>query len=90
VSVAAVVVAAPAHADTTSDIAMWTMVHNVYGLDISHDDAIAQGLAVCLVLEKPHVTFANVALQVMDMHPDWTATDAAHFAGSATGAYCPD
>jgi hypothetical protein len=46
--------------------------------------------AICAYLSQPHTTFAMAGMQVLEMHPDWTPEDAGHFAGAATGAYCPD
>jgi len=54
------------------------------------EDAFAQGVAVCLVLDEPGETPTDVATQVIGMHPTWNRIDAQHFVGAAEERYCPD
>lgn len=79
-----------AHADPEKNDIFWTVVHEVYGINITRTDALNQGAAVCAWLETTHKPFAMAGLQLMEMHPDWSLEDAGHFAGAATSAWCPE
>jgi hypothetical protein len=80
-----------AHADTSSDQAflLGLKLFHVPTDGMSNNELLNEGHAVCVFLQQPHTFFAEVGLQLMKMHPDWTVADAGHFAGSATGAWCP-
>src|ERR1700752_3123541 len=67
---------------------LFTLEH--FGLRLSHDDAFAHGVAVCLVLNEPGETLSDVVTQVIGMHPMWNRTDVQHFVGAAEEGYCPD
>jgi Protein of unknown function (DUF732) len=84
--------AAPAQADTTTDQAflLTLKMYRVPTDDMSNRELLAEGQAVCAYLQQPHTFFAEAGLQLMHMHPSWGVDDAAHFAGAATGAWCPD
>lgn len=88
--VAAFIASAPvAAADPASGEAFWARIHDVYHIPISHDDAMAEGPAVCTYLDQPGTDFEQAGLQVLQMHPDWTVDQASEFAGAATGAWYP-
>jgi hypothetical protein len=60
-----------------------------FGLHLSRDNAFAQGVGVCLVLDEPGETLTDVVTQVIGMHPTWNRIDAQHFVGAAEDRYCP-
>jgi Protein of unknown function (DUF732) len=86
------VIAAPVHADASASDrhAAYLLTLKHFGLNLSHDDAFAQGVAVCLVLDEPGETRTDVVMQVIGMHPTWNLVDAQHFVGPAEERYCPD
>lgn len=88
-AISAVVFSIPAHADPESAEEFWAVVHSMYHIPISHDDAMAEGPAICLYLDQPGTNFEEAGMQVLKMHPDWTVDPAGEFAGAATGAWCP-
>lgn len=88
-AISAVVFSIPAHADPESAEEFWAVVHSMYHIPISHDDAMAEGPAICLYLDQPGTNFEEAGMQVLKMHPDWTVDQAGEFAGAATGAWCP-
>jgi len=90
--VSSAVIAAPVPADPSGSDRhagyLFTLEH--FGLQLSREDAFAQGVAVCLVLNEPGETHSDVVTQVIGMHPRWNRIDAQHFVGAAEEGYCPD
>ena len=86
------VIAAPAPADPSASDrhAAYLLTLEHFRLHLSRDDAFAQGVAVCLVLDEPGETLTDVVTQVIGMHPTWNRIDAQHFVGAAEERYCPD
>ena len=86
------VIAAPVHADSSASDrhAAYLLTLERFGLNLSRDDAFAQGVAVCLVLDEPGETLTDVVMQVIGMHPAWNPIDAQYFVGAAEERYCPD
>src|ERR1700752_316873 len=88
----AAVIAAPVRADPSASDRhagyLFTLEH--FKLHLSRDDAFAQGVAVCLVLNEPGETPTDVVTQVIGMHPTWNRIDAQHLVGAAQERYCPD
>jgi hypothetical protein len=86
------VVAAPAPADPSASDrhAGYLFTLERLGLHLSHDDAFAQGVGVCLVSSEPGETLSDVVTQVSGMHPAWNRIDAKNFVGAAQERYCPD
>lgn len=86
------VIAAPVHADSSASDrhAGYLLTLERLGLNLSRDDAFAQGVAVCLVLDQPGETLTDVVTQVNRMHPTWNPIDAQHFVNAAQERYCPD
>ena len=92
ISVGGCVGVGAASADTTTDQA-FLLTLNMYRVptdDMSNRELLTEGHAVCAYLRQPDTFFAEAGLQLMRMHPSWGVDDAAHFAGAATGAWCPD
>jgi hypothetical protein len=92
ISVGSCVGVGAASADTTTDQA-FLLTLNMYRVptdDMSNRELLTEGQAVCAYLKQPDTFFAEAGLQLMHMHPSWGVDDAAHFAGAATGAWCPD
>ena len=67
------VIAAPAPADPSGSDrhAGYLFTLERFGLHLSHDDAFAQEVAVCLVLNEPGETLGDVMTQIVRMHPTW-------------------
>jgi hypothetical protein len=86
------VIAAPVSADPSASDrhAGYLFTLERLGLHLSRDDAFAQGVAVCLVLNEPGETLSDVVTQVSGMHPTWNRIDAKNFVGAAEERYCPD
>jgi Protein of unknown function (DUF732) len=86
------VTAAPAAADPSGSDrhAGYLFTLERFGLHLSHDDAFAQEVAVCLVLNEPGETLGDVMTQIVGMHPTWNRIDAQHLVGVAEERYCPD
>lgn len=85
-----IAIAAPVHAASLASAGHAAYLHTLeqFGLKLSHDEAFAQGVAVCLVMNEPGATRADVVKQVNGMHPTWNLADAQHFVGAAEKRYC--
>jgi hypothetical protein len=85
---AAVVVAAPAHADTTSD----AFINSLNTAGIGYNDpgnAVALGQSVCPMLSQPGGSFASVASNVVGNAYGMSPPMASFFTGLAIQAFCP-
>ena len=84
--------AASAQADTDTDqvFLLTVKMYDVPTAGMSNSELLNEGQSVCMFLRQPHEFFADAGLQLMQMHPGWSVADAGHFAGAATGAWCPN
>jgi hypothetical protein len=90
-AVAALISAAPAHADNTTDAIFLAVVKSH---DLPSDDdhnLILQANAPCLYMSDANGgTFVGELQFLTKHHPDWTTEDIGYFLGAANSAYCKD
>lgn len=84
---AGTLLASPAQADDTDDVFVFYLLSKNF--DISRDDAILQGNAVCLSFASGR-PLKLIGLDMMKMHPSWTPMQAGQFIGAAAESYCPE
>jgi hypothetical protein len=85
----AIVLAAPAHADTKQDEAFVAAVRSA-GITVKNpDDAIVTGKAVCVTAQAGKPT-TDLVKELQELNPELPPVAAAKFTALATSAYCPD